>query len=52
MRNGLYIISLILVSVWAIGVIGYGAGGIIHAFPVIAVMAVLFNLNSRNNRRM
>ena len=44
MGNLLYIIAVILVIAWAIGFIGYSAGGIIHVLLVIAVIAVIINL--------
>ena len=44
MGNLLYIIAVILVIAWAIGFIGYSAGGIIHILLVIAVIAVIFRL--------
>jgi predicted ferric reductase len=44
MGNLLYIIAVILVIAWAIGFIGYSAGGIIHVLLVIAVIAVIFRL--------
>jgi Family of unknown function (DUF5670) len=40
MGNLLYAIAVILVIVWAIGFIGYSAGGIIHILLVIAIIAV------------
>ncbi len=44
MGNLLYIIAVILIIAWAIGFIGYSAGGIIHILLVIAVIAVVFRL--------
>jgi Family of unknown function (DUF5670) len=44
MGNLLYIIAVILLIAWAIGFIGYSAGGIIHVLLVIAVIAVLFRI--------
>lgn len=41
MGNLLYIIAVILIIAWAIGFIGYSAGGIIHILLVIAVIAFL-----------
>lgn len=46
MGNLLYIIAVILLIAWAIGFIGYSAGGIIHILLVIAVIAVIFRLIS------
>jgi hypothetical protein len=44
MGNLLYVIAVILVIAWAIGFIGYSAGGIIHILLVIAIIAVVFRL--------
>jgi hypothetical protein len=44
MGNLLYIIALILVIAWAIGVIGYSLGGLIHILLVIAIIAVLLRI--------
>ena len=44
MGNLLYIIAVILVLGWAIGFIGYNAGGIIHILLVIAIIAVVLRL--------
>jgi hypothetical protein len=44
MGNLLYIIAVILVIAWAIGFLGYHAGGIIHILLVIAVIAVLLKV--------
>jgi predicted ferric reductase len=44
MGNLLYIIAVILIIAWAIGFIGYSAGGIIHILLVIAVIAVIFRV--------
>lgn len=44
MGNLLYLIAVILIIAWAIGFIGYSAGGIIHILLVIAVIAVLLRL--------
>jgi uncharacterized membrane protein YtjA (UPF0391 family) len=41
MGNLLYVIAVILIIAWAIGFIGYSAGGIIHILLVIAVIAIL-----------
>ena len=46
MGNLLYIIAVILIIAWAIGFIGYSAGGIIYVLLVIAVIAVLFRVIS------
>lgn len=40
----LYLIAVILVIAWAIGFLGYHAGGLIHILLVIAVIAVLLKI--------
>jgi hypothetical protein len=44
MGNLLYVIAVILVIAWAIGFLGYQAGGIIHILLVIAIIAVLLRV--------
>lgn len=44
MGNLLYLVAVILVIGWAIGFIGYNAGGIIHILLVIALIAVIFRV--------
>jgi hypothetical protein len=44
MGNLLYAIAVILVIAWAIGFIGYNAGGIIHILLVIAIIAVILRV--------
>jgi hypothetical protein len=44
MGNLLYVIAVILIIAWAIGFIGYSAGGIIHILLVIAIIAIIFRL--------
>ncbi|MFO7829061.1 MAG: lmo0937 family membrane protein [Bacteroidales bacterium] len=44
MKNLLYIIAVILIIAWAIGFIGYSAGGIIHLLLVIAVIVIIIKL--------
>ncbi|MCB2092313.1 MAG: lmo0937 family membrane protein [Alphaproteobacteria bacterium] len=46
MGNLLYIIAVILVIGWAIGFIGFHAGGIIHVLLVIAVIAIILRVIS------
>jgi hypothetical protein len=41
MRSILYTIAVILVFFWAIGFVGYQAGGIIHFLLVIAIIAIV-----------
>ncbi|MEA5139112.1 lmo0937 family membrane protein [Arcicella rigui] len=44
MGNLIYSIAVILIIVWAIGIIGYGAGGLIHILLVIAIIAILLRI--------
>jgi hypothetical protein len=44
MSGFLYFIAVILVIVWAIGFIGYGAGWLIHILLVMAIIAILLRL--------
>jgi hypothetical protein len=44
MGNLLYVIAVILVIIWAIGFLGYHAGGIIHILLVIAIVVVLLKV--------
>lgn len=44
MSGLLYLIALILVIGWAIGVFAYSLTGIIHVLLVLAVIAILFRL--------
>ena len=44
MGNLLYIVAVVLVIAWAIGFLGYHAGGIIHILLVIAIVAVLLKV--------
>ncbi|WP_295675069.1 lmo0937 family membrane protein [uncultured Mucilaginibacter sp.] len=44
MRSILYIIAVILIIGWAIGVFAYSAGGIIHVLLVIAIISLLIGL--------
>jgi tryptophan-rich sensory protein len=47
MGNLLYVIAVILVIAWAIGFLGYHAGGIIHILLVIALIALLLKVIRR-----
>ena len=40
----LYVIAVLLIIGWAIGFIGYQAGGLIHILLVIAVIAIILNV--------
>ena len=44
MGNLLYLVAVILIIAWAIGFIGFSAGGIIHVLLVIAVIAIVLRL--------
>jgi hypothetical protein len=44
MSNLLYVIAVILIIGWAVGFIGFGAGGLIHILLVIAIIAILIRL--------
>ena len=41
MGNLLYIIAVILIIGWAIGFLGFNAGGLIHILLVVAIIAFL-----------
>jgi hypothetical protein len=44
MRNLLYIIAVILIIGWLLGVFAYSAGGLIHILLVLAIVSVLLSL--------
>jgi hypothetical protein len=44
MGNTLYVVAVILVVLWAIGFVGFNAGGIIHILLVIALISVLLRV--------
>jgi hypothetical protein len=44
MENLLYIIAVILVIGWLIGVFAYNLTGVIHVSLVLAIISVLFNI--------
>ena len=48
MGNLLYAVAVILVIVWAIGYLGYNAGGLIHILLVIAVISILLRIIQGN----
>jgi len=48
MSSLLYIVAVILIIAWAIGFLGFHAGGIIHILLVIAVIAIILRLISGN----
>lgn len=44
MGNLLYAVAVIFIIIWAIGFLGFNAGGIIHVLLVIAVVAILLRV--------
>jgi hypothetical protein len=44
MGNLLYIVAVILIIAWLIGIVGYNAGGLIHILLVIAIIAVVLRV--------
>ncbi len=44
MGNLLYTVAVILVIIWAIGFLGYHAGGLIHVLLAIALVVVILRL--------
>ena len=44
MGNLLYIVAVILVIFWAIGFLGYHAGGLLHLLLVIAIISVILRV--------
>jgi hypothetical protein len=44
MGNLLYVIAVILLIAWAIGVFAYSTGGIIHILLVIAIIAIILRV--------
>lgn len=44
MSNLLYIAAVVLIILWAIGYLGYNAGGLIHILLVIALIAVVLRI--------
>ncbi len=47
MRSILYLIAVILIIGWLLGVFVYSAGGLIHILIIIAVVALLLGLIRR-----
>lgn len=46
MGSLLYTVAVILLILWAIGYVGFNAGGLIHILLVIAIIAVLLRVIS------
>lgn len=44
MGNILYTIAIVLIILWAIGYLGYNAGGLIHLLLIIAAIAVILRI--------
>lgn len=44
MGNLLYTVAVILVIIWAIGFLGFHAGGLIHVLLAIALVVVILRL--------
>jgi len=44
MVNLLYVVAVVLLIAWAIGFVGFHAGGIIHVLLVIAIIAVILRV--------
>jgi hypothetical protein len=44
MGNLLYIIAVVLIIAWLIGLVGYQAGNIIHILLVLAIIAILIRV--------
>ena len=49
MRSLLYIVAVILLIGWAIGVFAYSATGLIHVLLVIAIIALIIGLFNRTS---
>ena len=49
MNNLLYLVAVILIIGWVIGVFAYSATGLIHVLLVIAVIAIILRLISGRN---
>jgi hypothetical protein len=47
MSNLLYIVAVILIIGWAVGVFAYSATGLIHVILVIAVIALILGVIRR-----
>ena len=50
MRNLLYIIAVILVISWAIGLFVYSVGALIHIVLIIAIVSLLIGIGTGKNR--
>lgn len=48
MRSLLYLVAVILVIGWLIGVFAYSVGGMIHVLLVLAIISILLGLIRRS----
>jgi len=48
MGNLLYIIAVILIIAWVIGLVAFNLGGILHVLLIIAVIAILLRVIKGN----
>jgi hypothetical protein len=44
MKNSLYTIAILLLIVWAVGVLVFGASGVIHLLFVISLIVIMIRL--------
>lgn len=44
MGNILYTVAVVLIILWAIGFLGFHAGGLIHILLIIAAIAILLRI--------
>jgi hypothetical protein len=44
MGNILYVVAVVLIATWIIGLVGFQATGAIHILVVIAIIAVILGL--------
>ena len=44
MGNLLYVVAVILIIAWLIGLVGFHAGGLIHLLLVIALIAIILRV--------
>jgi hypothetical protein len=44
MGNLLYVVAVVLIIGWLIGLIGFHAGGIIHVLLIIAIIAIILRV--------
>ena len=44
MGSILYIVTILLIITWAIGLIGYNAGGLINVLLILALLAIIVRI--------